>query len=299
MRTNLDHLPEGKRRELERIVEILFAEFKDTTALGTQEWKRQGRILKIILFGSFARGDWVADPKGGFFSDFDILVVVSDRRLTDKAQIWSNADDHLTRAVTIDKSISAPVNFIVHDLAEVNDELRHGRPFFVDIARDGIALYEMEGCEFEQPRHLSRAKQQAEAQRYFDQWFLSAEAFQKSAAFLVGIDRPIEAAYNYHQSAERFYRCVLLVLTLYAPKSHRLNFLRSQAESHDARLIEVWPRDTRFGQRCFELLRRAYVEGRPSTQYTITPEELEWIAERMEVLQSLVRQICEERLALG
>jgi predicted nucleotidyltransferase len=299
MRTNLDHLPEEKRRELERIVEILFAEFEDTTALGTQEWKRQGRILKIILFGSFARGDWVADPKGGYFSDYDILVVVSDRRLTDKQQIWSNADDHLIRAVTIEKSISAPVNFIIHDLAEVNDELRHGRPFFVDIVRDGIALYEMEGCDFEQPRHLSRAKRQAEAQRHFDSWFNSAVKFKRAAQFLASDDAPIEAAYNYHQSAERFYRCVLLVLTLYAPKSHRLNFLRSQAEGHDARLIEVWPRNTRFGQRCFELLRRAYVEGRPSTQYSITAEELEWIAERMEVLQSLVRQICEERLALG
>lgn len=299
MRAELDHLPEEKRRDLERIVKILFAEFEDATALGTQEWKRQGRILKIILFGSFARGDWVADPKGGYFSDYDILVVVSDRRLTDKLQIWSNADDHLTRAVAIEKSISAPVNFIVHDLAEVNDELRHGRPFFVDLVRDGIALYEMEGYDFEQPRHLSRAKRQTEAQRYFDSWFKSAVKFKRAAQFLVSDDASIEAAYNYHQSAERFYRCVLLVLTLYAPKSHRLNFLRSQAESHDARLIDVWPRNTRFGRRCFELLRRAYVEGRPSTQYAITSEELEWIAERIEILQSLVREICEERLALG
>lgn len=89
------------------------------------------------------------------------------------------------------------------------------------------------------------------------------------------------------------------MLTLYSPKSHKLNFLRSQAESHDQRLIAAWPRDTRFGQRCFELMRRAYVEARYSPHYKITPEELEWIGERIEVLQSLVREICEERLALG
>jgi predicted nucleotidyltransferase len=141
MRTELDHLPDRKRRDLERIVRILFAEFEDATRLATQSWKRQGRILKIILFGSYARGDWVEDQKGGYFSDYDILVVVSDHRLTDTMEYWAKADDHLMRAVTIDQTISAPVNFIVHDLADVNEQLRHGRPFFVDIARDGIALY--------------------------------------------------------------------------------------------------------------------------------------------------------------
>lgn len=299
MRTDLDHLPERNRRDLERAVEILFSEFEDATALATRGWKKQGRILKIVLFGSFARGDWVADPKGGYFSDYDLLVVVSDRRLTDTLEFWAKADDHLTRAVTIEKSISAPVNFIVHDLKDVNEQLRHGRPFFVDIARDGIALYEFEGVEFDEPHHLSRAKRQAEAQRSFDEWFSSADAFKKGASYFVSIDRPKEAAFNYHQAAERFYHCLLQVLTLYSPKSHKLNFLRSQAESHDPRLIEVWPRNTRFGKRCFELLRRAYVDARYSPRYQITPEELEWIGERIEDLQTLVRQICEERLALG
>jgi predicted nucleotidyltransferase len=108
MRTDLDHLPLSKRRELERIVEILFAEFEEATALGTQEWKKRGRILKIILFGSFARGDWVADPEGGYFSDFDLLVVVNDRRLTDTLEFWAKADDRLTRAVTIENRFRLP-----------------------------------------------------------------------------------------------------------------------------------------------------------------------------------------------
>ena len=38
---------------------------------------------------------------------------------------------------------------------------------------------------------------------------------------------------------------------------------------------------------------------RYSPHYTTTVEELEWIGERIEVLQSTVREICEERLALG
>lgn len=203
------------------------------------------------------------------------------------------------RAVTIEKSIGAPVNFIVHDLADVNEQLRHGRPFFADIVRDGIALYQMEGSDLDQPKPLTRAKRQAEAQRYFDEWFESAANY-----FILGkgaLERGMskEAAFLFHQATERFYHAVLLVLTLYSPKSHKLNFLRSQAESHEPELIGVWPRDTRFAQRCFELLRRAYVDARYSPHYKITPEELEWLGERINLLQSVVRQICERQLALG
>ena len=54
MKSSLDHLPQSKRQELARAVEILFAEFEDALVGATQAYKRQGRILKIILFGSYA-----------------------------------------------------------------------------------------------------------------------------------------------------------------------------------------------------------------------------------------------------
>ncbi|THG37254.1 hypothetical protein E5988_16020 [Sphingomonas olei] len=86
-------------------------------------------------------------------------------------------------------------------------------------------------------------------------------------------------------------------MTLYSPKSHKLNFLRSQAERLAPDLIAAWPRDTRFAQRCFELLRRAYVDSRYSPHYKISTQELDWLIERVDVLQKLVRQVCERQLA--
>ena len=62
MRTGLDHLPLGKQRELERVVRILFEEFASATSIATADWKRQARILKVILYGSYARGSWVDEP---------------------------------------------------------------------------------------------------------------------------------------------------------------------------------------------------------------------------------------------
>lgn len=297
MKTSLDHLPDRKRRDLERIVQILFAEFEDAISLATQKWKKQGRILKIVLYGSHARGDWVEDPVGGYFSDYDILVVVSDERLTDTLEYWAKADDHLLREVMISKRISAPVNFIVHSLKDVNEQLQHGRPFFIDIYEQGIVLYETEEQPFEKPRPLTPEATLKESRQNFREWFESAAAFAKGGAFYTGIDRPKEAAFNYHQAAERFYHCVLLTLALYSPKSHRLNFLRGQAEPLLFDLIQVWPRDTKFAQRCFELLRQAYVNARYSPHYKITPQELEWIGERIELLQKLVKEACEQHIA--
>jgi predicted nucleotidyltransferase/HEPN domain-containing protein len=296
MRTDLDHLPDRKRRDLERVVQILFAEFEDATALATQKWKKQGRILKVILYGSYARGDWVEDAVGGYYSDYDILVVVSDERLTDPAEYWAKADDHFVREVTISKRISAPVTFIVHSLADVNDQLQHGRPFFIDAIEQGIVLYEVDGHPFATPQPLPEEAARAEAQKHFDYWFpLSLHALQLArTSEQNGVFR--DAAFMLHQAVERSYHCLLLTLTLYSPKSHKLNFLRSQAEPLVHELIGVWPRDTKFGRRCFELLQQAYVNARYSPHYKITPEELDWLAGRIELLQRIVKEACDRRL---
>jgi len=167
MKTDLDHLPDTKKRELARIVEILFAEFEAAIAGGTMPYKRKGAILKIILFGSYARGDWVDDPIGGYISDYDLLVVVNDDKLTDITDYWSKAEDHLLREYGISHQLTAPASFIVHSLNDVNQQLRFGRYFFTDIVRDGVVLYEREGHTFAHPETLQPAEALKEAEGYF------------------------------------------------------------------------------------------------------------------------------------
>ncbi|QGY01980.1 HEPN domain-containing protein [Methylobacterium mesophilicum SR1.6/6] len=95
-----------------------------------------------------------------------------------------------------------------------------------------------------------------------------------------------------HQATERHYRCVLLVLTLYSPKLHRLDRLRSQAESLNARSTAAWPRDTKFARRCFARLNRTYVEARYAPHYEITSEELAWLTDRVDSLSCVIESIC-------
>jgi predicted nucleotidyltransferase/HEPN domain-containing protein len=297
MRTDLDHLPAAKQRELERVVRILFEEFESSLKRATQPWKKAGRILKIILYGSYARGDWVDDRVGGYVSDYDVLIVVNDERLADPVDYWSAAEDRLMRELTISKTLSAPVNFIVHTLTDLNEQLEHGRPFFADIAKQGVALYEAEGFALASPRRLPTECARVEADRYFNKWFPSAEAFRASSQFLAERGNLNEAAFNLHQAVERLYHCILLVLTLYSPKSHKLNFLRSLSEDAEPRLIQAWPRSTKFERRRFELLRQAYVNARYSPEYAINERELQWLQERAGELQELVEAISMERIS--
>ncbi|WP_374599341.1 HEPN domain-containing protein [Sphingosinicella sp.] len=297
MRTGLDHLPEGKQRELAHVVRVLFEEFAEATARSTQPWKKAGRILKVILYGSYARGDWVDDPVGGYKSDYDILVVVSDERLTDVVDYWAAADDRLMRDMTISGVLSAPVGFIVHSLKDVNKQLEQGRPFFIDITEQGIALYEAEGFGLARPRKLPPEEACAEAQKHFDQWFPKVSSAVKGAARYVEDGEYNDAAFTLHQAVERAYHCTLLVLTLYSPKSHKLNFLRGHAEDVAPELIAAWPRDDKFSRRCFELLRLAYVNARYSPHYKVTEEELSWLGERVAILQDVVKTVCERRLS--
>ncbi len=292
----LAHLPDRKRRELEQVAAILFDEFDDALKTKLSEKGKRGRILKLILFGSYARGDWVEDHKSGYRSDYDLLVVVNYDSFAEQHEAWEKAAERFLAELTITKHLATPVNFIVHTIMDVNDQLRRGRPFFVDIARDGILIYEAPGHPLASPVNLEPEEASAEAKRHYEHWFPSAERFLKLAKVAIEDSFKNEAAFLLHQAAERFYHCILLILALYSPKSHKLTFLRSHAERIAPQLIAVWPRDTKFAKRCFTRLDRAYIDARYSQHYEITGEELAWLVDRVTALQEAVDTICAKRL---
>ncbi len=230
----LAHLPDRKRRELQHAVRILFDEFEDSQKTKLSDKARRGRILKLVLFGSYARGDWVEDRGSGYLSDYDLLVVVNDARFAEQYEAWEKAEERLLQELSLGGRLATPVNVIVHTYQDVNDQLAQGRPFFVDISRDGIVLQEVGGFPFAEPKPLTRDEQRAEAARHFEHWFPDANDFRAAAHLLIQRGNLRLATFQLHQATERLYHCVLLVLTLYSPKLHRLTKLRSQAERVDA-----------------------------------------------------------------
>jgi predicted nucleotidyltransferase/HEPN domain-containing protein len=293
MRRDLEHVPERQREELARATAILQAGFEEATALSTSAWKKSGRILRIVLFGSYARGDWVDDKVSGYQSDFDLLVVVNDKRLTDVAEFWHAAEDKLIA----DAAIARPVNFIVHSLQEVNNELARGQYFFTDIVKEGVVLFEALGAKpFKTPVPMTAEAALEEVEKYTAFWPSHARSALELASVAHGKASVRDAAFLLHQAVERAYTGFLLVRTDYSPATHNIKFLRSLAEDLEPDL-RIWPRDTREARRRFELLKRAYVEARYSEHYAISDGDLAWLAERTEALITAVEAACAVRIA--
>ncbi|KKX24507.1 nucleotidyltransferase and HEPN domain-containing protein [Rhizobium sp. LC145] len=294
MKSSLEHLPEKKQRELARVVEIIHEEFADTLAGSSATFKTRGRILKIILFGSYARGTFVDEPHTmkGYRSDYDILVIVSSKKLAEP-QIWDKATDRLLW----DKGVSTPVGLIVHGAREVNNFLADGQYFFVDILREGIVLYELDDRPLAEPKRLSPADALRVAKEHFDKKYSAAASFLDTSQYLFKKGQLNHSAFELHQSIEIAYSCLLLTLTNYSPPSHNLKFLRGLAEDHDRRLIDAWPRDQHRFTAWYNILNEAYVKARYSKHFEITEEALAWLLERTEHLHRLVETICKERLA--
>lgn len=105
----------------------------------------------------------------GYQSDFDLLVIVNQKELTDRVDYWEKAEEKLYREREISGNLKTPVNFIVHSLQEVNDGLAHGRYFFMDLAKDGIALYQVDETELHSPRPRTPAAALEMAEEYFEE----------------------------------------------------------------------------------------------------------------------------------
>lgn len=282
-----EDVPEEMQEEFQKILRIIFEEFDHSLATATQPWKKAGRILKVLLCPTTASAQ--PDPIPEAPSICDLLIVVNDERLTSFSNHWSPVEDRLIRERDISCRLRSRVSLLVHSLTDVNRHLSNGTPFFVDFLVRGFVLYDYGGSAFVKPRHLPPDQARAAAHRYFDFWYpLSVNALQlarESSERLV----PRDAAFLYHQAVERAYHCVLLVLTLHSPKTHRIELLRSNGERVAPMLAEAWPSGSKFEKRCFDRLRRSYLEARYSETYRISEEELGWIDQRVEVLQRLVR----------
>ena len=302
MRSSLAHLPARKQRELERILTILHEEFGEAVKASSSPTRRAGRILKIILFGSHARDDWVEDPKGGYFSDYDLLVIVNEAELAEMSVYWYTAEDRILNA----RAIKTPVSFIVHSLEEVNNALGQGEYFFADIVTEGILLYDLNGKKpngparytLIQPKPPTPQAAYERAKRYFDLWSQRAQSGHRSYELIVTDGLLNDAAFMLHQAVERTYSTYLLTVNLYGPKTHNIKFLRSLAEDQDKRLIDAWPRATKRDRATFELLKKAYIEARYSEHYQITKDQLDWLAGCTTRLQRLVEATCTKRLEL-
>jgi HEPN domain-containing protein/predicted nucleotidyltransferase len=282
MKTSLRNLPKRKQDELRIVTDMI---------------RQVVGVDKIILFGSYARGDWVEElGTNGYYkyqSDFDLLVIVDEKKLARKLEKWDRMEDNILRSALV----KTPVCIITHNIQYVNEMLRQGQYFFSDISKEGILIYDSKKSELVKvKKKKSPEERQKKARKDFENWYKSANDFYDHFQYAFKRKKYKMAAFQLHQAAERYYSAILLVFTTYRPKLHDIKKLGKLAAAHDPKLITVFPKGTDEEIRLFNLLKSAYVDSRYDENYNITREELEWLAKRVSKLQKLTASICKKKI---
>jgi len=282
MKSSLSHLPEDKKNQVLELKDLIL--------------KKVPAADKIILFGSYASGNWVEDKytengiRYEYVSDFDVLIITSNRE--EKEYVLQDKIVNSWRYHT-------PVNPIVHTIDYINRGLENGQYFFTDIVKEGVLLFNAGSTEFAEPKILSASEIKKIAQINFSQWFENGYEFLIDAANAKERESYNKVTFYLHQAMENFYSAVLLVFSGYKPKTHNLNVLRDYAKPYSKDLYNIFSplSENEYENKVFAVLKKGYVEARYDSKFSIDKQSVEIIFERVEKAASIVRVACIERIA--
>lgn len=281
MKSSLSHLPKTKQDQILKVAEII---------------KEVASPEKIILFGSYAKGNYVEHKYVGgegiiyeYRSDYDFLVVMENSSI----KAFELDDEITTRA----EKIGPPVNVEIHHIDYINEGLLFGQYFFSDIVKEGVLLYDTTKVEFVQPKELTIEEQKEIAHRYFEIWFQAGSEFFETVSFSLQRKNFKMAAFLLHQAAECFYYTILLVFTGYKPKTHNLKKLRKQSKYLSEKLFLLFPiENNKKEKHLFDLLKRGYIDARYRSDYLITEKEILSITDHISKMKTIVKEECSKKL---
>lgn len=281
MKKTLSHLPEYKVNELTTVIEIILKEMDD--------------VQMVILFGSYARGNWsedVCNEKGYIYeykSNFDIMVVTKYAETANNNGLQHNVEDKLNRT-------EATVNLIFHDINHVNSQLSKSSYFFTDIMEEGIMLYDTGRFTLSKRRKLNIRKRKQIAQQNFDEWVEKAERFYNHFQYDLEKNWCNEALFELHQSIKCLYTVALLVFSDYNPQNCDLEKIGKHVASYEPAFLAVFPRTTERQAQIFKLLNNAQVHTSSTNSYNITKIDLVHFEQCHQKLMELTQQICQEKI---
>jgi len=281
MKTSLSHLPQTKQEQILQIVEII---------------KEVAAPEKIILFGSYAKGNYVEHRytgKGGilyeYISDYDFLVVTKENKIKEYEL------DDIVKSRT--NQYRTPINLQIHEIAYINKGLEFGQYFFTDIIKEGVLLYDTNNVQFSELIELTPKEEKRISQQYFDIWYQRSKEFLTDFTHAFNRDSYSKAVFELHQATENLYYTILLVFMGYKPKSHNLYKLRKYAKPISEELFLVFPVETDKGEKyLFDLLKAGYIDARYNDDFKISREELIMLSERFEKLKILVENLCHKKI---
>ncbi|MBL7106673.1 MAG: HEPN domain-containing protein [Phycisphaerae bacterium] len=283
MKSDLTHLPQLKQDELKLICDTILASYPD--------------IEMIILFGSYARGDYreqkdiAPDSKSGHPSDFDILAVTADKNQANNAGLWQMINSQCRKM-----KLSAHPKIIREDIEKLNHYLEFGYYFYSDIKKEGRILYDSEKVTLKNKRNLTPQENKELICEYYDHWFGQAKESYCVYEMVLKQGMFRKAALELFFTAEAYYKSIILVFTKNCPREHHLGLLGEMTFQFNVSLKDIFPSDSEEHQKLFDSLDYAYIGARYDPEYTITKEQLEYLAERVKKLREITEKICKEKI---
>jgi len=297
MKTTLTHLPKDKIAHIEEVRDIIVAE------LG----RSKKDLVFVILFGSYARGDWVYergyDEEEGhnysYISDLDILLV-TEQECQDNSAIIRKTKSKLPHITTFPSNVELPdVSIIVHTIEHVNEMLTDNSYFFKDIKNEGILLYDSGKHEMASPKKFTPAERKGKAKASYKEWFGQAKGFLEEAEARKpspdGIRRNIRA-FMLHQACENAFIASSLVFKDDRRKLHDLVELEKGVALVEPEFLRAFPKETKRDEHIFNLIKKAYIDARYKKYYEVSEEELTEMAEMVQNFHNLVEKLCLKKI---
>ena len=262
----------------------------------------------LVLFGSYARGTEVVFDKRiesdgsrtTYQSDFDLMVVLPDavreNKVIEIEGAICNAIEEEYDQLFLHKR-HAPPQFIVERAFSLCENLKIHQPFFIDVIKDGIVLFDDATITLPEPKTLSYKIKKKVVEDYFNYSTCHAAMFITYAELGNKSGNYVSASFQIHQACEKYYRAIGMVFMNYYPKLHDLNKLVSRTKEFSSELATVFPCVTNFEQRAFKLLRDAYIDARYNIDFVVTKDDLAYMLARVDVLKDITHRICKERIA--
>jgi len=284
MKKSINRLPKRTQQELSVLVDFIKRNVKN--------------CAMIILYGSYAKGTHVFwderfdfGTHTTFQSDLDILVILSKN--THIPSIERQLDNEITdgyerifdklRPTSPNSNVIryAPPQFIVEYIGSLNNELEKSQYFYTDIVRGGILLYNAEGYELSRPRKLLYREIKEIAVKDYEVKMERGNRRLSVVYFFYNKEMYVDGSFDLHQVCEKYYNAIGLVFNNYSPKMHDLEKLLRRIKKYSKHLITVFPLNTDFEKRCYDLICRAYIEARYNPDFVVTKEELGKITHRL------------------
>lgn len=290
MKKSIKRLPKRTQEELAVLQELIL--------------KYLSNVRMIILYGSYARGNYVLWEEGWEFgarytfqSDLDILVIcntTNSSKVEEKARrfVIPRYEERMAG-----KRHPAPPQIIVENTQTITRALKRKQYFFTEIIQDGILLYD-DGkftlSKAEKPTYrLLKLFSEEEAPECFHM----GERFLKHGRTDGKEEEYKFGSFQLHQACERFFKAYLLTHSLIRPKFHLLQVLDAMAKNRSHGFMNVFPTNTPEEKESFDKLCRAYIEARYNRMFTVSKEQYEYMLARTEILRDVTARECAARIA--